>query len=521
MNLEIPEGQVPLNSPFYIERPPIETTCYEAIANPNALIRIKAPRQMGKTSLMSRIIDYGNQQEYQIAYVNLQLADTEFLGNLDRFLQWFCASVAEALDLEENLEKYWQGILGSNRKCTKYFKRHILASLDTPLVLGLDEVDRIFQHPVVAIDFFGLLRAWHEAGKNEAIWQKLRLVISHSKEVYIPLNINQSPFNVGISIELPELTRFQVQDLIERHDLQFTDSQCDRLMKLLGGHPYLVRVALYNLAKTNESFENLLNLAPTEEGVYYEHLRRHLSNLENNNKLITALQQVITRDRPVEIGSDEAFKLRSMGLIKFRGNAVVPLCELYRLYFCDRLLGNIYREEKDAKLAAIVFTDVVGSTPKMVSDQKQMLDCLKRDFQIMRDICQQYQGQILKSMGDGLLMYFESAVKAVECAQSIQLEIASRGANLTEPELLEHRIGIHVGDVFLSEGDVLGAGVNIAARLQGQAEPGGICISQMVYDTVKDHLFLPVENMGLRELKGIPYRVQLYRVNLLEAAEEK
>jgi hypothetical protein len=87
----------------------------------------------------------------------------------------------------------------------------------------LDEVDRIFQHPEVTVDFFGLLRAWYEEGKNQAVWQKLRLVISHSKEVYISLNINQSPLNVGISIELPKLTQPQVRDLIERHGLNFIE----------------------------------------------------------------------------------------------------------------------------------------------------------------------------------------------------------------------------------------------------------------------------------------------------------
>ncbi|NEO27115.1 MAG: hypothetical protein F6K03_09525 [Kamptonema sp. SIO4C4] len=517
MNLEIPEGQVPLESPFYIERPPIESDCYDAIAQPNALIRIKAPRQMGKSSLMSRILNHGRQQGYQAAYLNFQLADSEFLSSLDRFLQWFCASVAEELDVEENLEKYWKGVLGSNRKCTKYFKKYLLSNLETPLVLGLDEVDRVFQHPEVAIDFLGLLRAWHEEGKNQPIWQKLRLVISHSKEVYIPLNINQSPFNVGIPIELPELNPTQVQELIERHGVNLGEGERDRIMELLGGHPYLVRVALYRIARENLALEDLLQIAPTEEGIYYNHLRRHLANVQQNEGLTAALQQVISSEEAIEIGSDEAFKLRSMGLVKFQGNAISPLCELYRLYFRERL-GESERsksnDSQDAALAAIVFTDVVDSTTKMVSNQKQMLDCLKRDFQVMQEICQQYHGQLLKNMGDGLLMYFSSAVKAVDCAREMQNVIAAKSTTLKDSEILEHRIGIHLGDVFMSQGDVLGAGVNIAARLQSKAKVGGICISQMVYDTVKDHLDLPVEDMGLQELKGVPYRVQLYQIKL-------
>lgn len=511
IHLENPEGQVPLSSPFYVERPPIEQTCYGAIAQPNALIRIKAPRQVGKTSLMSRILHHGEQQGYRTAFLNFQLADSVFLETLDGFLQWFCASVADALGLEENLEQYWRGILGSNRKCTKYFKQYLLTTLDAPLVLGLDEVDRVFQHPEVAIDFFGLLRAWHEEGKNQAIWQNLRLVISHSKEVYIPLNINQSPFNVGIPIELPELTRAQVQDLIERHGLALAEPEGDRLMEILGGHPYLVRRSLYHIANTGVTLDELLTLAPTEEGIFNDHLRRHLANLQTDAALVAAIRDVIVSDRPVEIDSDQAFKLHSMGLVKFQGNAVLPFCELYRLYFGDRLNLRLANQQATA-LAAIVFTDVVDSTQKMLANQTNMLDYLKRDFLIMRQNCRDYQGEVLKSMGDGLLMYFDSAVRAVACAQMIQDIFDDQTANLPGEEVLEHRIGIHVGDVVLSEGDVLGAGVNIAARLQSKARPGSICISSMVYETVKDHLALTVEDLGAQTLKGVSYPLQLYGI---------
>jgi serine/threonine-protein kinase len=337
--LDEPEGQVGLDSTFYVERPPIESDCYEAIVKPGALIRVKAPRQMGKTSLMTRILHHAKQQGYQTASLNFQSADAEFLTNLDQFLQWFCASIALELNLDEKLTDYWKGILGSKNKCTNYFQRYLLSEITHPLALGLDEVDQIFQHPEIATDFFGLLRAWHERGKNEAVWQKLRLVIVHSKEVYIPLNINQSPFNVGLPIELPELNYVQVQDLVQRYGLNLSEEQLEQLMAMVGGHPYLVRVALHQIARGRMTLEKLLQMAPTEEGPYYDHLRRHLLNLEENAELVAAAKQVVAANSPVEIKTAEAFKLRSMGLVKFQGNAVMPLCDLYRQYFRNRL-GN-------------------------------------------------------------------------------------------------------------------------------------------------------------------------------------
>jgi len=338
--LEEPEGQVPLSSALYVERPPIEADCYEAIVKPGSLIRVKAPRQMGKTSLMSRVLHYASQQDYHSVYLSFQSADAKALKDLDLFLRWFCASVTHELNLPNKLNDYWKDdFLGSKDKCTNYFQRYLLNEIQSPIALGLDEVDEVFKHEDVATDFFGLLRAWHERAKNNRLWQKLRLVITHSKEVYIPLDINQSPFNVGLPVELRVLTYSQAQDLVQRHGLHWDEEPLEQLMMLLGGHPYLVRVALYQMARGRMTLEQLKQVAPTEEGPYSDHLRRHLLNLQEtkDNRLLVAARQVMSSSRPVDVGVTEAFKLRSMGLVKLRGNEVMPLCDLYREYFCDRL----------------------------------------------------------------------------------------------------------------------------------------------------------------------------------------
>ncbi len=337
VSLEEPQGQVPLESAFYVERPPIEADCYETILRPGALIRVKAPRQMGKSSLMTRILHHATEQGYQAASLNFQEADTEFLSDTDQFLRWFCASISDRLNLPDKLEDYWKGVLGSKNKCTKYFQGYLLSALNSATVLGLDEVDEVFKHPQIAADFFGLLRSWHERSKNEPTWKQLRLIIVHSKEVYIPLNINQSPFNVGLPIELPALTQEQVKDLINRHGLNWTAQEITQLMRLVGGHPYLVRVALYQIARDRMTLEKLQQVAPTEEGPYSDHLRRHLLNLQEDEQLLQAAKQVFAADDYVNIGTTEAFKLRSMGVVKFHGNEVMPLCDLYKKYFCDRL----------------------------------------------------------------------------------------------------------------------------------------------------------------------------------------
>ena len=165
-------------------------------------------------------------------------------------------------------------------------------------------------------------------------------------------------------------------------------------------------------------------------------------------------------------------------------------------------------------LAAIVFTDVVSFSARMQVDEEMTLKLLERDFEVMRKYCVKYSGSVLKTTGDGLLLYFTSAVLAVACALRMQQHFASNIKTLPADKTLTHRIGIHLGDVFVNDQDVMGDGVNIAARLQAEAEPGGICISQTVYDVVKNKLDLQVARLGPRELKNIAQAIPVYRLVL-------
>jgi class 3 adenylate cyclase len=167
-------------------------------------------------------------------------------------------------------------------------------------------------------------------------------------------------------------------------------------------------------------------------------------------------------------------------------------------------------------LAAIVFTDVVSFSAHMGRDEVKTLGLINRDFTEMRRLCEARGGAVLKTTGDGLLCYFASAVEAVACALDMQKHFSSLGKTLPPGEALQHRIGIHLGDVLVQDQDVMGDGVNIASRLQAEAEPGGICISQTVYDVVKNKIELKATYLGARDLKNIAQAVPVYRL-LLEA----
>jgi class 3 adenylate cyclase len=165
-------------------------------------------------------------------------------------------------------------------------------------------------------------------------------------------------------------------------------------------------------------------------------------------------------------------------------------------------------------LATVVFTDCVGFSARMSVDEDHTLDLIRRDLKLMKRLCEEYEGRVLKSTGDGLLMCFTSAVKAVEYAVEVQKKLIEKASKLSPGDALKHRIGIHLADIFINETDVMGNGVNIAARLQTLADPSGICISQTVYDVVKAGLQVGTRYLGPRELKNIREVVPVYKILL-------
>ncbi|MBW4643803.1 MAG: AAA-like domain-containing protein [Goleter apudmare HA4340-LM2] len=332
--LPFPDGSLAGNSPFYVYRRGIENLCYETLVKPGSLIRIKAPKMMGKTSLINKIFTYIAHDNYLVVYLDLNSVNRDIINNLDRFLRWLCCIVGKQLKLEKRLQDYWDTeILGSNDNCTAYFEEYLLAEVDYPVVLALDNVDRIFSYTEVIEDFLGMVRSWHEKGKISEIWKKLRLILAHSTEVYVSLDINQSPFNAGFPVELLEFEQTQILNLAGLYGLNWQQHQIEKLMDKVGGHPYLVGLAMYEVSSGNVMLEQLLQEAATEMGIYSNHLRGYLQILQECPQLAQAMKIVVNSPAPVELDSMQIYKLHSMGLVQRHNNHVIPWCSLYREYF--------------------------------------------------------------------------------------------------------------------------------------------------------------------------------------------
>jgi AAA-like domain len=336
--LEIPEGTIPLDSPFYIERYPIEKQCYQEIIKSGSLILIKAPSLFGKTSLKKRIIFHTRKYNYHNVIINFDQADKSLFDDINKFLRWFCVNVARQLNLKSNLNDYWDDDFGSKISCTIYLENYILEQIENPIIIAFDQVDILFQYPQITSNFFPLLRSWYEEAKDVEIWQKLRLIVIYSTDIYVPLNINQSPFNVGLSFRLPEFVESQIETLSQLHQLNKSQRELiTKLTKFIGGNPYLIRLAMYHLKTQEIDDYHLLETVATLSGIYSNHLRSQWTKLQNFPRLLKAIEKIVNSEKSVQIEPITAHQLESMGLVKLFKDEVMPSCELYRIFFRNQL----------------------------------------------------------------------------------------------------------------------------------------------------------------------------------------
>lgn len=336
-DLESPYGTMKPDSAFYVIRQADFLSLNYFNHTKATTIYVQSPRQMGKSSLMQRTV-FQLRQQYGLktAFIDFENFTEAQLSNLDDFLIELCSMIGDALDIPEEIDKYWSSARRSALiKCSNYLSKHLIPTLNQPFILAMDEVERILGTPFQN-DFFGMLRTWHNDRAHNPNFAKMSLFLSSSTEPQLFIdNPNQSPFNVAEPIILYDFDITEVQQLNQSHPVQLTQNQLVSLTDLLNGHPFLTRLALYLIATRRYDFATLQQTATFEDGPFGNHLSYFWQKISDSKELQQALQQIC---RHQTYPADKLYyRLKGAGLVKRIDKQVVMRNQLYERYFSERL----------------------------------------------------------------------------------------------------------------------------------------------------------------------------------------
>jgi hypothetical protein len=327
-------GALKLDSPFYVRRPADEKV-KNLLEQSGETILIKGPRQVGKTSLAARVQSSAESSGQQTCYIDFQLIDDKHFHDSGSLIRYLAAKLAKEFRTSIKPKDVWDENLGDADSLTEFVQLAVLAKANAPALLCLDEVDNVFKYPY-RDNFFGMLRGWHNRRATHPVWNRFNLVIAHSTEPALFIrDLNESPFNVGAILRLGDFDRDEVLWLNARHGSPLKGAQdLERLIRLVGGHPYLVRQALYALSAEGESMNHLEQMAADDEGPFGDHLRRLLWALRDSAGLRKSLKRVVSGGGC----DDEDDFQRLTGLIDGDSRQTArPRCELYATYLRSHL----------------------------------------------------------------------------------------------------------------------------------------------------------------------------------------
>ncbi len=331
--LESVGGAVPLDSEFYVTRP-ADADVRNGIDHHDSIILIKGARQMGKTSLLARALQHARERGHKGISTDLQKFNAENFRTVERLYRSMAESIADQLELQADPAASWDPRRGPNANLERFLRREVLGCIQTPLFWGMDEVDRLFVTPF-GNEVFGLIRSWHNerALDPSGPWSKLTIAIAYATEAHLFItDINQSPFNVGTRLVLEDFSPMQVAELNRRyHNPIKSEEEMNRFFRLVGGHPYLVRRGLHELATRKISFDSFEQQAARDEAFYGDHLRRILVLLARDTELTRVMRGVLNGE---PCPNPESFdRLRSAGLVTGHiPEEARPRCRLYAAY---------------------------------------------------------------------------------------------------------------------------------------------------------------------------------------------
>ncbi len=324
----IPGGTIRSNDPYYLARN-VDNDVINIADNIGETLVIKAPRQMGKSSLLLHYLSKCREAGKEMVFIDFSIFSADDFSTYPVFLSKIIQIFLRRLRIKiDDIPK-----IDSQAEATWFIEDYILSKIKTPLVIAFDEADRIFGH-AYQTDFFTMLRLWHNNRADITLpWENADLALSISTEPYLLINEDdRSPFNVGLVVELEPFSLEECIELNGKYDDLLSRSQVEQLWELLHGHPYLTRLAYYRMLCSNKiGFDTLVEKAAEERGPFGDHLRTLLAKIHENTDFLNAFKQAIQNGKVDN--KDIYYRLYGAGLVRKENNRINPANLLYARYF--------------------------------------------------------------------------------------------------------------------------------------------------------------------------------------------
>jgi AAA-like domain len=326
----------PILAPTKFARREEELWCQE-LFKPYAVVKIQAPSQFGKTTLMCKMLDRAEQQGHLALYLDLNAIELSSFKDPQTFFRRFICEIISEIETQYHpecltlLEQYDRPVipLTPSAAFLKYLEQ-LQQKIAKPLTIGINKLDRLLDFPETGDEFLFQLRNMHEKSKKPGAWQNFRLVLAYSTpriEEFVTVVANRSPFNVGSLIQLGEFSSSEIAALAATRGLKLDSIQIDTLMQSIGGIPSLVYLTLDRL---QDRGGDLTAITP----IYQE----HLATLElwlQQRELYSMMQQIATNPATAIFPRRQQNLLHRQGLICSINNQIQARCELYRQFFAD------------------------------------------------------------------------------------------------------------------------------------------------------------------------------------------
>ena len=322
----------------YVKRPPLEENCLKVLQQEQSLLRIRAPHNSGKTRLVNWLVHHLKQDNYQPVIIDCEEEKATIALSCEDLLLSICRTITQELKINESLlDKFWSRPGTPAHKTRRYLEEYVLQPSANPLVFVFEKFDTILETETLGNEICGILRSWHE--RRSQPWRKLRLIIIHSTEFYSNYDFYASPLiGVGYVASLSDFNAEQVLTFAQVNGINWTLSDVHKVMNLVGGNPYLIKLILVKLQEGN-SLEKVLDDALQGREPFQSHFFLLMRYLKSNANLRNTFRQILQKKAltPAQMKGESVQFLERLGLIDKNYDTLEVRCNLYQVYFDDLL----------------------------------------------------------------------------------------------------------------------------------------------------------------------------------------